>query len=336
MKNVVLVDFEYPENWNFISGLTESSKMTWEVAKKVSNLDRKGKFGNLKRYLKYFFFALKIFSKRKNIDRIIAWQQFYGLFFVFFCRLFHTKKRNDLTIMTFIYKPKKGFLGRLYYKWMKKNITSKYVDRIIVFSSSEIEQYCKDFCLCESKFIFIPLGEDIEKLEPEVNISESNFVFSSGFSNRNFDFLCRVAEKTPNIKYLIYGDRKYESANVLMTDEIVGDLIEELLNKCKLVAIPLKENRSSGQLTLLHAFEKGVPVIATSSDSMSDYIINNYNGVLCENLVDIWVERINRLFNDDDYYNAISENAKKEYMNKHTLKAMGNAIGRFYVEDKDI
>lgn len=330
MENVILVDFEPPQNWNFISGLIKSSKMTWIIAKKISNLNRKGKIGNLKRYLKYFFFSIEIFTKRKRYLNIIAWQQFYGLFYAFFCKLFHVKKRNNLTIMTFIYKPKKGFFGKIYFKWMKGIITSKYVDRLIVFSSSEIQQYCNDFQLDNSKFFYIPLGEDIRYVSKSCAVKESNFVFSSGFSNRDFNFLCEVAKKTPEIKYIIYGDKKYQTNNVFMTDEIVGNLVDEYLSKCKLVAVPLKENRSSGQLTVLHAMEKGVPVIATNSDSMNDYIQHNINGVLCENSIDLWVNYIRKMFKDTEYYKKLSINSKKIYLENHTLKAMGENIGIFY------
>ena len=330
MRNVVLVDFEPPKDWNFICGLEESSEMTWEIAKKISNLDRKGKIGNLKRYLKYFFFSFKIFIRRKKFSNIIAWQQFYGLFFAFFCRFFHVKKRVNLTIMTYIYKPKKGLKGKIYYKLMQYIVTSKYIDRLIVFSSSEVEQYKNDFNIEENKFVYIPLGEDVLIERKHDSIEKNNIVFASGFSNRDFDFLCEVAKKTPNVTYHIYGYSNYKTENVFMTDEIVGDKLNDLLNSCKIVAVPLKENRSSGQLTVLHAFEAGIPVIATNSDSMSDYIINCENGILCQNDVELWVDMINKLLNDVEFYEKISKNAMNSYYKKHTVKVMGYNIGKYF------
>jgi hypothetical protein len=101
--NVILVDFEPKKDWEFEAEIKKTTKKEWKVLKCISHKDRIGFWANVKRYFKYFFFSFKIFLQRRSYSNIIAWQQFYGLLFAFYCRLFHCKKRNRLMIMTFIY-----------------------------------------------------------------------------------------------------------------------------------------------------------------------------------------------------------------------------------------
>mgnify|MGYP000949812872 CR=1 FL=1 len=82
-KNVILCDFKTPESWHFQEGLNSINNFDWKKMEYVNN-SRKGKFANVRRYLKYFIFSFKIFIHHKKYENIIAWQQFYGLFFAFF------------------------------------------------------------------------------------------------------------------------------------------------------------------------------------------------------------------------------------------------------------
>ncbi len=109
-KNVILIDFPKIDDWEFKKSLQEETNMEWEECGVVSNHKRQKPFSDSIRILKYFLFPLTIFFKRKQYKNIIAWQQFYGLLYAFYCRLFHTKKYNRLIVMTFIYKEKKGIL----------------------------------------------------------------------------------------------------------------------------------------------------------------------------------------------------------------------------------
>ena len=134
-KNIILIDFPKKENWDFKNSLEEQTNLKWEEEESVSNQRRKNKLSNIIRYLKYFIFPLKIFLKRKNYQNIVAWQQFYGVLYAFYSRLFHSKKYNKLIIMTFIYKEKKGLIGKIYYKFVKYAIQNEYIDKFICFSA---------------------------------------------------------------------------------------------------------------------------------------------------------------------------------------------------------
>ena len=140
-RNIILIDFDASPKWEMGAVLSEITKEDWNIAKCVTNKYHKNKFDSLKRIFLYFFFPLTIVIKRKKYDKIIGWQQFFGLNIAFWCRLFRLKKRNDITIMTFIYKKKNGIIGTIYHKYMSYILSSKYIDRIICYSKNECKYY---------------------------------------------------------------------------------------------------------------------------------------------------------------------------------------------------
>lgn len=51
------------------------------------------------RYFFYFLYAFVIFLRRNTHRYAIAWQQFFGINLAFFLRLFHCRKRMNLSAM---------------------------------------------------------------------------------------------------------------------------------------------------------------------------------------------------------------------------------------------
>lgn len=320
-KNLIWCDFNPGDNWAFHNGLNKSSDKVWEKIISVNN----DKTKNKSRYIKYFIFSFRQFIHRNKFTNIIAWQQFYGLIFAFFCRLFNVKKTFNLFVMIFIYIPKKGLVGRIYKAFIKFIVTSKYIDKIFVFSSSEAVRYEKELDANRDKFVFMPFGDDIESTDETCDY-EQGFIFSSGYSNRDFDFLTKTLYDAP-FKTRIFGWEDYVKGNVTVSSENVGSKLDSILKKAKLVVVPLKENRESGQFTIIHAFEAGIPVIATDTDCMKDYIENGVNGFILPNSKNEWLEKINMLYNDDQLYYNMSNNCKRIYKNNHTQNALGRNVG---------
>ena len=143
-KNVVFTDFKIPEEWGFIKTLNELDK-NWEIENKINNEKTDSLLKKIKRYLVFIFFPFTRFLRRKKYNKIIAWQQFYGLMYAFYCNLFKVKKCNRLIVMTFIYTNKDGIIGKLKYKFTKFAICNQYVDKIVVFSHNEVEYYARIF-----------------------------------------------------------------------------------------------------------------------------------------------------------------------------------------------
>ena len=321
-----MTDFTPPQDWPFIITLKNKTGLEWIEKRCVSNQFRMNKLDNLKRYRKYFSFSFKIFKERKQYNNIIAWQQFYGIIISFFSRLLHVKKQNFLYIMTFIYKPKKGIIGKIYHSFIRYSISSIYADKIICFSSSEPAYYSSLFGIAKSKFTYVPLGEDLI-VNNSTEKTKRAGVVSLGLSNRDYGFLINVFKELP-YDLMIYADHNEKIAtNISMSGDLLGEKVIDVLNKSKLLVIPLADkNISAGQLTVLHAMQLGVPVIATDSDGIRDFIQNNVNGYLEENNVEKWRKKISILLSDDNEWHRMSKSAVRLYKSEHTVKSMATNI----------
>lgn len=95
-ESVIWVDYEGEKSRKFEDELTVYTGKKWNTEKCVCNKERKGLKQNLHRYWLYGSFAFSKFCHRKRYETIIAWQEFFGIFYAFFCRLFHVKKVNRL------------------------------------------------------------------------------------------------------------------------------------------------------------------------------------------------------------------------------------------------
>ena len=222
MNNVLLIDSDYEEAKDFVKGLEEATNDKWDVALYENN-----KVYGIKRYLKFFTVAWNIFCKRKNFKgkTVLCWQQFYGIALSFFCRLFKVTKNFNIVIMTFIYKPKSGIAGKLYYKFVKYAVKSKYVDAIICTSKQEIKLYTEIFKMSEDKFSFVKWGavEYIPEEFDDEELKKKNYLFSTGRSNRDYNFLMEAIRDT-KYNLLIACDtiEKVKESNIEVRDDLFG------------------------------------------------------------------------------------------------------------------
>ena len=113
-ENIILTDNSVREMEEFKKGLEKSTNLKFTTYEMNANKGRSKKIVNIIRYIKYFIFPIQLFLNRKKVKMVIAWQQFYGLIYAFYCRIFKVKKTNYLYINVFIYKEKKGIVGKIY------------------------------------------------------------------------------------------------------------------------------------------------------------------------------------------------------------------------------
>lgn len=324
MKNVILTDFKTHQNWSFPKILGKG----WETYGMVTNHLHGSLVKNIIRYAVYFLLPLRLALRRKQFVKIIAWQQFHGLNFAFWCRLLHLKKDNDLTVMTFIYKKKSGGVNWLYHKYISYIVTSRYIDRFICFSREECSYYASLFGVDLNKFVYVPLGREVPEMQ---GMGDDGYVFATGRSNRDYDFFVEVLKNT-YYKCIIACDSYQnpgEAANVTVLNDCHGDDMLKLMARCHCVAIPLKDLRiSSGQLVAIQAMAMGKPVVCTSSDGIKDYVQNGVTGMLVDNDKESWLAAIAQLYASDGYYKEMSKNAEKAYRNNFTEEAMYQRIGK--------
>ena len=318
--NIVLVDFKLPKDWKFVEKLRESTHQPWKGLEKVTNKYHGSKLQVVKRLFWYFIFPLQIVWQRNRFGKIVAWQQFYGLNIAFFCRLFHLRKQNELSVMTFIYKKKSGWLGNVYHQYMKYIVNSKYIDRFICFSKRECDYYPQLFGTSKERFVYLPIG--IQPINC-IDTSDHGYVFATGRSNRDYEFLVNVMEGT-DYRCVIACDSQSLSGggNVEWKKNCYGTEMLERMAHSHCVVIPLKDaNISSGQLVMLQAMSLGKPVLCTDSEGISDYMTDETT-IMLPNNVEKWRMAIQQLFTEHGMADKMGDAAQKLFYTHYTEDIM--------------
>jgi glycosyltransferase involved in cell wall biosynthesis len=315
--------------WSDLSkALSEETENEWEFYIKTI---RGVPFHSLWRYLHYFRVGFGLFLKRSDINQMLTTQQFYGLIFAFFCRLFHVKKTVNVVVLSFIYQPKYGIVGKIYNWFIQFIVTSKYVDRFVVHSKQEVKLYTNLLGMNEGKIAYCLLGVTNESEEYSNNRytqKEDFFVLSVGNSNRDFKFIeeSLVGE---SYKVKIYTDtyKEHTNKNVICNKSVSVSKYFKELAECFCVIISLQNpNISSGQLVLLQSYAFGKPVIITSSTACEDYI-DELSAIVIEKESHRLLAAISELMNNKKKYETMCKAASNIFLNKFSLFSMGKRLG---------
>ena len=330
MENIILVDYKITDNWEFQEAIEKATQKKWRVIESVSNMNHGSKLQKLIRYIKYFWFPFKIFLKHKEFSSILAWQQFYGIVLAFYFSVFRIKNAPDITVMTFIYKPKKGFVGAIYKCFMKSVIKAGYIKKFIVFSRSEPEYYANVFGVSKELFVSELLG--IEDQGCQHLISDNGSFISAGRSNRDYDFIRNNWPTDAPVVEIICDVEKSNSTrsreNIKYLKDCYGELYIQKLSQCHAVILSLSNEKiSSGQLVILQAMMLGKPVISTKNDSILEYVLDGKTGIII-NKDREELRRALKTISDPQVYERMSINARKCFVSQFSSYAMGMRIGK--------
>lgn len=328
-KNIILADCEPDEIIDFKDGMGVATGKDFKIISSLCNKPGKSKkLFDLKRYFKYFSVPFGVFIKRKKYDVIIGWQQFYALIYSWFCSIFHVKKSNFVCAVNYTYKEKEGFIGKIYFKLMKKCVEGKYLDCIHVPSENYKQRLLEIFDIPEKKIIVTGFGTP-DRYEEFKNssVSEENYILSIGRSNRDYDWI--ISEWTNISKYslLIISD-VYKNDNLPANVKIIKsyDQYPYIMNS-KFVIVPLKDcNLCSGDTVLLNsmAFKKLV-IVSYPSTLAEMYIQDGINGKAISKDSGCLSDYINSLTDED--IARIGEQARKSFLNNFSRYAMGKNLG---------
>ena len=330
-ENVALFDSSEDEARDFIKGLSEQTGEKWVVLVCKSNKGRKGLY-NLYRYFLYFFFPILVFFRRKKFKTIIAWQEFYGLIFAFYCSIFRVKKQNTLIIKNFIYKPKKGVIGKIYYRFMNRIVRSGYVDVFICASNTMVDYCCNAFEVDKDKFVFLPFGVNDFSKTIDCSIPPTNdYVLSIGRSNRDWDFLID-SFKTINRRLIIICDvlhRKELPPNITVLNDVCGEKSFHYIYNCAYMIIPIDNGKiASGDTVLLQAMSFSKPIIITKPSCLADdYVIDRFNGIIIEKKDNQLNKAILELDSNQDLTGRLSMNSRQLFLEKYSLYSYGLRVG---------
>ena len=329
-KNIVLIDSSAEEGRDFIKGLEDATHKKWELIVETSN-DRRSKGKEFKRYLKYFWIPFRTFLKRKQYGDIVAWQQFYGIMFAFYCRLFHVQKVNKLIVMSFIYKEKTGLKGKLY-KWLIKYVvTSNYVDCFTSVASVQCDKFSKIFNVPKDKFRFIPWGiTDFNSSYENLKVESKPYFFCAGRSNRDWNIVFDTFGNSELPCKFIYSDKNYDGKydNINVVSNVPDDEYFSLSINSYCVIISIDNcNLAGGEITILNAMQFGKPVILIQDNPHNDYVHEGITGFVVPKDKNAILKVARLLYSDKELQKEMSVNARLFYERNYTIYSVGNAIG---------
>ena len=336
-RNIALFDSTSEEAEDFIKGLQTATGLEWEAKVLTANQGRKSKAANLLRYMKYFLFPFQIFLNRKKYDNIVGWQAFYGLLFAFYCRLFHVKKRNSLLIKNLIYKPKKGWIGKIYFAFMRYIVKSQYVD-VFVCSSERYCDYCADtFQEPRERFVFIPFGvNDFTKIVDTSKPATNDYILALGRSNRDWDFLIDSLGNTPYPVRIVCDELQRETlpSNIQIYNDVWQEASYEFIRNCKMMIIPIMDGRIvAGETVLLQAMSFSKPIVITKPSCLADdYVTDGVTGLVVPKEKTALLDAVKKLYEDESLYGAISQNCRKLYEDRHSLYSFGLNVGKSLID----
>lgn len=326
MRNAIFLDFKPSDEWEFLKKLEKSTGKKYEcVFADTHNLQGSKK---VLRYLSYIFVPLYYVITSKY-DIIIAWQQFYGLFYAFWSRVFKRDKCTTLIVLTFIYKKKDGIRGVVYDRLMKYIVEGGYIDKFICFSDEECEKYSKYFDIDINKFASCKL--DIEdSFNSKKQIETGEFYLSAGRSNRDYDFLCEAFRKMPSRKLVVICDSETRSdlpKNVIWLNDVHGTEYLNYILQCRAVIVPLNTmcgDISAGQMVIIQGMMYRKIVVATRTITTEEYIEDKKSGILIDNNFLELDEVLDNI--EEEQYEYIKQYARDCYVEKYSKSNIVDAI----------
>ena len=249
----------------------------------------------------------------------------------------------------------KGSLKLQFYHYLEKICMLKASEVIAVSKpiKDEIEQKIKR----NVKLIYNGINinyynfydqEETNDYFKSIGITNSDFIIGSvGRLNKQkrFDIIINLAQKlkisnnNSNIKFIIIGDGKlrdelsYKIKELSLENTVfLLGYREDTINFIKKFDIFLITSEIEGlPMVLLEAMAKAKAIVTTPVGSIPDFIHHNKNGLIFD-LEDIngLIKNINKLINDPDKRNSISQNAFTTYKNKLTANAMTHEYYKLY------
>lgn len=322
-NNYILSDADTPAD--FVNAVESATHREWNVIEHIVPMSK----AKIRRVLGFYLTPLKFLLRHPKAKNVVAWQQFFGILTAFYNRyLFH--RRLSITIMTFIYRPKSGIAGKIFYRLVNSAISSKCVKRIIVFAENEVEHYEKLFPKAKGKFHFVRLGIPVDDNDyRDDSLASQDYYFATGVSNRDYDFIIDVFTGLDSRLKIACPDVAAPTADNIevMSNCFMTDMKRHLFN-CKGVVIPLKNlNISSGQLVFIQSMQFGKPIIITDSGSTRSYLQDGVDAIILPNDVNAWRKAIQRLDSDNALYETMAANNRRRGRSDFSIYGLGEKIG---------
>jgi len=227
-------------------------------------------------------------SELRNLARLVSTPGFFRGRWLFVCMAGHYSFLALALLLKLLGRKPRIFLFNFYLHGLGTNRIVKRILRILLGKHVRI--------LCQTReelpyfeeirpdviLDFAPFGQG-PLLEPDW-IGDDGYVFTGGFTNRDYDLLLRCAERLPGTSFVIACSALNlldvrVPVNVSVVRDVEWAAFHRLLGHSGVVVVPLRERvGASGQMVALAAMEAGKAMIVPDVDSVSQYVDDGVTG----------------------------------------------------------
>ena len=290
------------------------------------------------------FFNYKNLKTFLNSDHVFVVNESAGcsvLPLVIITKLFKKTKFN-LFVMGLYSKNLKYPGFKFIHNFFLRSIYKSF-DSLFFLGKGELEKAIK-LHKSTNKLIYFPFYIDTHFWSTDsLDLSQNNqIIFIGNDGNRNVSLLIDIAKSLPSYNFLFVSQindiRDLNLPNVEVVhgkwgSKEISDLdIKEFYENSKICIIPLKETtQPSGQSVTLQSLSIGVPVIISKTDGFWDNtnFVDNKNIIFCENKLELWVKKIEELYNDNKILNNLSQHGKEVVSKNYNLELLNKRLIKY-------
>lgn len=289
----------------------------FEVVAQIRNLPFR--MGGLRRHLGYL--ALAWHAVWRQVDGVLVWQQFVGLYLLLFYTFMPWRAR-PLLLYYVIYKPAGNpLLDGIKFRAMRAMTNARHC-AVVYFMSQEDRLYAatpvgKRRLIADHPF-------HSPHIEALIGTSGADYFFSGGASNRDYSVIRALAEQMPEARFMVaclssQAEGIAPLTNLEVRTDVSPQAFEDMVLHSKAVILPLANpGVVSGQLVCLAAMQAGKPIYMTRNNFIAEWISPDRTGHFLA-----FFDRVEDLL---------------EQLRSHTepfLTTRGNAAREFYLTHHD-
>lgn len=236
----------------------------------------------------------KIIKKSLDGDTIICWYDFMAVLCWWLCKIFH-KKRKIIAI-NILLKNKKTIKNKLVKILYKSMLKSNDVQATV--TSLKYGEYINKILGINKKYTLLrDIYHDRYNINYDCDIT-LNSVFCGGYNGRDWNFLIEIAKSIPEVTFnCVIPKEKFEKYKndfgknmIVKTNISEKEFLKFMCQSC-LVAMPLDTEAPAGLIVFYQAAANGKMSITSNTVTTQEYFKND-RGVLCENSIDDWKNKI--------------------------------------------
>jgi len=346
--NVLLSDRAAAANEVFRRGLEAGSGEKWEIWACVSNKGRSGGY-NAVRYFKYLFFPLAVHLRRGRYAKIVAWQGFYAVQLGFLGRVlgFWGRKPDLVLGIPLIYRPKRGWLGRLYLRWLRFSAGPGRGEHYAVTAEGARAGLSAALGIEPGRIHCFGYGIDDATRKPgwgaprerNPDWPAGSYWVAVGRSNRDYGWLEKAWRGSGERLHILcdeWGGGGWKGADggeIRVSRDLQGAAAWPEYREAKGVVLPLADGGvDSGVLGLLQAWMAGKPAVVTGPSRLAEeYVRDGETGLVAEKDADGTALRaaLARVGSEPGLAGRLGKAGRREFEGKHSEFEFGRRVGEW-------